>query len=118
MTSYADSLDMVAELSAELEAQGVDATATNDPRSATPPCIVIAPPSVAYDFGCGGTGAWQLQIMAPGTPNADAWKLLDEIEAVAIKLYPIERRDTRTFQISSDGPSSWGYLLTMEKGIQ
>lgn len=118
MSSYDDSLAMVGELSDALEARAIEASATNDPRSATPPCILITPPSVVFDYGCGGTASWELHVLTPGVPNADAWKLLDEIEAVVIELYPIERRDRESYQLSSDGPALFGYRLQMERAVK
>ncbi len=108
---------MVAEISDELEAQAIAATATNDPRSVTPPCILIVPPNVQYDYGCGGTGDWEIHCLAPGPANADAWKVLDELEAVCIKLYPIERRDREQYPQSTESQPLFGYRLTLTKGV-
>jgi hypothetical protein len=73
------SYDRAVELAEKIQAAGVPATV--DPRSATPPCVLVTPPGRTYDLGCGYTAAWQLLALAPGPGNADSWKVLDDLEA-------------------------------------
>ena len=59
------SYDRALELAEKIQAAGVPATV--DPRSATPPCVLVTPPGRTYDLGCGYTAAWQLMALVPGT---------------------------------------------------
>ena len=111
MSSYARALELAAALSAE----GV--TATADPRSATPPCVLVTPPERTYDLACGYTARWDLYALAPGTANADAHKALDEIVDALADLLPLERAVVASYVLSPDAPPFPAYRVTFTEGI-
>lgn len=75
-------LDRAKELVALLVEGGVRATA--DPRNAQVPCVLVTPPTMAFDTYCGRTLTWNLYALAPSPANADSWAKLDElVDAVA-----------------------------------
>lgn len=111
MSSYERALELVDKLTA----QGIPATA--DPRSATPPVVLVAPPRRTYDLGCGYTATWQLHALVPGVGNADAHKALDElVDQVAVVL-PVERVDLESYVLSPDSPPLPSYRIEFEEGI-
>lgn len=97
-SSYDRSLELVA----ELVAAGVNATA--DPRSATPPCVLVTPPRRTYDLGCGYSAEWNLWALVPNPGNADAHKALaamvDELAAVL----PITTADPGSYALGVGEP--------------
>jgi hypothetical protein len=114
MSSGAD-LDRARELAAKLEAEGIRATV--DPRSATPPCVLVTPPNMRRDLACAHTAEWQLWALAPATANADAWAalgvLLDAIDAAL----DWTRADFASYSLSPDSPPMPAYRVTFEEGI-
>jgi hypothetical protein len=113
MSSYAAGLDVVD----ALIAAGVDATA--DPRSATPPCVLVTPPRLTFDIGCGATAAWSIWALAPGPANADAWLALDELLAGVRKaqLKPIERCTFVQYMLAADAPPVPAYRIEFTTGV-
>lgn len=103
-------------LAQELTAAGVRATA--DPRSATPPCVLITPPERAYDLGCGYTARWQLFALAPGAGNADAHAALDELVDALAVLLPVERAAPASYVLSPDNPPFPAYRVEFSEGIE
>ena len=58
------------EIAEKIQTTGLHATV--DPRSVTPPCVLVTPPGRTYDLSCGYTARWSLIVLAPGTGNADS----------------------------------------------
>lgn len=111
MSSYERAL----ELAAKLTADGI--TATVDPRSATPPCVLIVPPARTFDLGCGYTATWELWALVSGTANADAHKALDALVDRVANVLPLERADLQAYALSVDAPPLPAYRLTFSEGI-
>ena len=95
MSSYERALAIVA----VLEDAGI--TATADPRAATPPCVLVPPPTRTYDLGCGYTARWALVAMVPGIANADAHKAVDALADEVAAVLPIERADLIAYSVDS-----------------
>lgn len=98
-----------------LVAAGISATV--DPRSATPPCVLITPPTKSYDIGCGFTGDWALIAMVPGTANADAFKALDALETAVAAVLPVTRSTFTQWALSADAPPLPAYRIEFQEGI-
>lgn len=111
MSSYERSLEIVA----ALELAGVRATA--DPRSATPPCVLVTPPDRQFDLACGYTARWNLYALAPGTANADAHKVLDALVDEVAQVLPLESADPASYVISPDAPALAAYRCQFTEGI-
>lgn len=111
MTGHAAGLVIVDKLTAA----GVSATV--DPRSATPPCVLVPPPLLRFDTGCGALATWQLFAIAPGTANLDAWVILDGLLAHAAGLFPIETSEFVSYTLSPDNPAFPAYRITFTEGI-
>ena len=104
------------EIAAILVAAGVPATA--DPRAATPPCVLVVPPDLDFDLGCGAASArWNLWALAPGTANADAHKALAGMVALAASALPVERAVFGSYVLSIDNPAVPAYRLEFLEGI-
>jgi hypothetical protein len=111
VSSYARSLELVA----ALEAAGVHATA--DPRSATPPVVLVTPPDRVFDITCGYTARWNLYALAPGSGNADAHKLLDAMVDDLAELLPLETADPASYVLTPDQPPFAAYRCQFTEGI-
>jgi hypothetical protein len=109
-----------AERAAELVAAMVDAgiDATIDPRSATPPCVLVTPPTLTYNGYCSALADWALYVLSPTTANADAWAALDELGGAVAEVLPIARREFVAYSISPDAPPVPSYRLTFSEGIE
>lgn len=92
-------------------------TATVDPRSATPPCVLVTPPSKTYDIGCGFTGDWSLIALAPGPGNADAWKALDTLETAVAEVMPVRRSIFTQWTLAADAPPLPAYRIEFTEGV-
>ena len=103
------------EIAAKLEAEGLRATV--DPRGATPPCVLVVPPGRVYDLGCGYTASWSLIVLAPGTGNADAWKLLDEMCDQVAGVVDVRGADFISYALSPDNPTHPAYRITFEEAL-
>jgi hypothetical protein len=110
--SIADTMQMIAD---KIAAQGVDATC--DPRSATPPCVLVEYPNLRFDVGCGATGEWSVVAMAPGTANLDAVMSLLPLLAAAAGALPLERADKVQYALSPDNPPHPAYRMTFTMGV-
>jgi hypothetical protein len=98
-----------------LDAAGVRATA--DPRSATPPCVLVTPPDREYDVGCGYTATWRLVALVPGTGNADAHKALDDLADAVAAVLPIRRAMLGSYVLANDAPALPCYRLEYDEGV-
>lgn len=95
----------------------VGITATVDPRSCTPPCALVTPPTKTYDIGCGFTADWSVIVMAPGPGNADAWKALDALESAVCDVLPVTRSTFTQWALSVDSPSVPAYRIEFREGV-
>ena len=105
------------ELVSTLRAAGI--TATNDPRSATPPCVLVPPPtSDLQALGCGQLCAFDLYVLAPGTANADAFRMLEWLAYWVRKALPhITNQYPSQYNLSADSPPLPAYRLPIELGV-
>jgi hypothetical protein len=103
------------ELVDKLTAAGVGATL--DPRSATPPCVLVTPPTLTYDAYGSALADWSLYVLSPATGNADAWLALDELGGLVADVLPIARREFVAYSLSPDAPPVPSYRLTFSEGI-
>ena len=110
-TSLARGLELVEILTAA----GVRATV--DPRSATPPCVLVTPPERTYDLTCGYTARWKLWALAPGPGNADAWAALDELVDKVRTVLDVERATFASYALAVDSPTVPAYQLDVVEGI-
>jgi hypothetical protein len=99
----------------KLKAAGVNATA--DPRSATPPCVLVPPPDRVYDVGCGYTASWHVMALVPGVGNADAHKALDALADVVAGVLPVERMTLTSYVLANDAPALPGYRIEFDEGV-
>jgi len=110
-TAYERGLELVALLTA------ADIVATVDPRGATPPCVLVTPPTKTYDIGCGFTAGWQLIALVPGPGNADAFKALDALETQVAEVLPVTRSTLTQYSLSPDNPSFPAYRIEYTEGV-
>src|SRR3954471_8822093 len=92
-------------------------TATVDPRSATPPCVLVMPPTKSYDLACGFTADWAVIAIAPGPGNADAWKALDALETAVCAVLPVTRSTFTQWALSVDTPPMPAYRIEFQEGV-
>lgn len=104
------------ELVAAMVAAGIDATI--DPRSANPPCVLVAPPTLTYNGYCSALADWSLYVLSPTTANADAWLALDELGAAVADVLPIARSEFVAYSLSPDAPPVPSYRLQFSEGIE
>lgn len=109
------SFDRGLEIAAKLTAAGLSATV--DPRSATPPCVLIVPPGRTYDLACGYTAAWSLVALVPGTGNADAFKALDEMVDQIAGVVDVRDATFISYALSPDNPTHPAYRVTFEEAL-
>jgi hypothetical protein len=99
----------------KLTAAGVRATA--DPRSATPPCVLVPPPDRVYDIGCGYTARWRLVALVPNPGNADAHKALDALADSVAGVLPVERMNLTRYSLASDGEPLPAITVEFDEGV-
>jgi hypothetical protein len=112
--AYAAALEMVAKLETELPP---DATATADPRSVTPPCVLIAHTALDFANFCGGDVSWEVVALAPGPYNADAWRTLDELSDAVRRALPVDRYRVVAYRLALNADPLPAYLFTFTGGI-
>jgi hypothetical protein len=114
MSTYAAALELVDKLEPNLP-EG--ATATADPRAATPPCVLVSHASLAYSGLCSGDASWEVVALAPGPFNADAWQALDDLAAVVRACLPVEAYRVVAYRLALDNPPLPAYLFTFTGGV-
>lgn len=100
----------------KLIAAEIDATC--DPRSATPPCVLVTPPQMTFDHLCGGTGLWSLFALSPTTANIDAWKVLDDLLSKVDSVFPIERADFVAYSLSPGNPPIPAFRIQITESFE
>lgn len=111
MSSYTRAL----EIADKLATVGLFATA--DPRSATPPCVLIPPPERVYDVGCGYTAHWQLVAMVPGPANGDAYKAVEAMVDTVAEVLPVEHAVSISYLLSPDAPALPAFQIEFTEGV-
>ena len=96
---------------------GAGIRAVVDPRSATPPCVLVTPPNKTYDIGCGFTAAWGLIALVPGTGTADAFRALDELETSVAGVLDVTRSTLTQYVLSPDNPPLPAYRIEFTEGV-
>ena len=107
--------DTMQEIADKIAAQGVDAT--TDPRSATPPCVLVEYPALRFDVGCGATGEWSVIALASGPATLDTVGTLQPLLAACAGALPLERADKVQYSLSPDNPPLPGYRCTFTMGV-
>lgn len=111
MTGYERAVEIVEKLQAEGIRAGMD------PRGATPPCVLVTPPSGTYDLACGFTARWQLWALVPGPGNADSWKALDDLKDRVAGVLDLREFTFSSYAISPDNPLFPAYRLDFEEAL-
>jgi hypothetical protein len=97
----------------KLTAAGI--VATSDPRAATPPCVLVVPPDLRFDLGCGATATWSLWALVPNPGNADAHKALAALVRDVAAVLPVERADLLAYALAADAPALPAYRMQYEE---
>lgn len=114
MTTY----ERGAEIALAVTGKYPELLVTVDPRSATPPCVLIAPPNVDHNGFCGqGLAEWALFALVPNPGNADAWRALDELLAAVEDVLPIERHEFLSYTLAVDNPAVPAYRMIFHEGV-
>ena len=100
----------------ELTAAGVDAY--TDPRSATPPCVLIVPPSQTFDTDCSALCSWRVYSMAPGPGNVDAWEALAAVQPFIVDVLPVETRLYVAVSLSPDAAPYPAFCYLLEGSVE
>jgi hypothetical protein len=112
VTIYDDTLTIVA----KLQAAGVNAT--DDPRGATPPCVLVVPPDLDFVLNCGALATWHAWALVPNPANRDAYKALADLVAEVVGVLPVERARLRSYVLANDAPALPAYDLEFEMGVE
>jgi hypothetical protein len=103
----------------KLRAAGI--TATNDPRSATPPCVLVTVPTkddTDAQVPCGLTVSWEFVLLAAGPGNTDAWLLLERLDTAVRGVLGRRARTTPTaFTLSAENPPLAAYRVEFDETI-
>ena len=86
ITFVDDALDMADKLTAA----GV--RATTDPGALNPPAILVPPPRLEWDVGCGYTNVWNIHAIAAAPTGGDraTWDQLATLIDALASIYPLE----------------------------
>ena len=99
----------------QLTDRGVNAY--TDPRSATPPCVLIVPPSQTFDTDCSALCDWRVYSMAPGPGNADAWAMLAAVQPFIVDVLPAASRLYVAVSVSPDVPPYPAFCYLFEGSV-
>jgi hypothetical protein len=100
-----------------LVAAGINATC--DPRAALPPCVLVPPPVGDFQQGmCSQWCSFDLYVLAPGTGNSDAFRLLEWLAYWTRKALPnITGQYPTSYSLTPDSPTLPAYRLPIEIGV-
>ena len=99
----------------QLTAVGVDTY--TDPRSATPPCVLIVPPSQTFDSNCSALSQWRVYSLAPGPGNVDAWEALAAVQPYIVEALPVESRLYVAVSLSPENPPFPAFCYLFERSV-
>lgn len=91
--------------------------ATTDPYVLSPPCILVPPPNLTYDLGCGATLNWQLIALAPASATADrnSWADLDALVDAAYQQLVVRGATLVSYVVN--GRTYPAYVLELQESI-
>jgi hypothetical protein len=112
VAGYAEALKWAEKFAAE------GLPATSDPRGVTPPCVFISHRGASYTTACGAECDYEVVLLAPGPWNADAWKLLDEWEAVVASIIGADRYRVVSYRLALDSPPLPAYLYAVSQPVE
>jgi len=109
--------EAAAQLVDTLNAAGINAT--SDPRSALPPCVLVPPPISDLQVGmCSQYCSFDIYVLAPGTANANSFRLLEWLSYWVRKALPnITAQYPSQYNLSADSPPLPAYRLPIEIGV-
>jgi hypothetical protein len=106
-----------AALAEKIEAAGYAATC--DPRSATPPCVLFEMPILTPSTRCRVDGQYYAVALAPGTANADAWVVLEELfDAIRAAVPYWIRAEPVRYSLSPDTPALPAWRVSFTYGVE
>jgi hypothetical protein len=108
-------LQRAEDIVSKLEAQGV--RATTDPALVSAPGVLLTPPNLVFDLGCGVTATWTLVALAPAANTADhtSWASLDEMVDAIAGVVDLETADVVAYVVN--GRTYPAYLCQFTEGI-
>lgn len=108
-------LQRAQDIVSKLEAQGI--RATTDPATMSAPGVLLTPPNLTFDLGCGFTAEWNMVALAPAALTADrtSWELLDEMVDAIAGIVDIATADVVTYVLN--GKQYPAYLCQFTEGI-
>jgi hypothetical protein len=103
------------EIVSMLDSAGV--RATTDPYIANPPCVLVTPPNVSFDLGCGVTATWQLIALAPAAATADrtSWATLDELVLAVSEVVDLVEATLVSYVVN--GRTYPAYIMSMSEAL-
>ena len=108
--------EFAATLAAKIEAEGYSATC--DPRSATPPCVLFEIPILTPATGCAVDAQFYAVALSPGTANADAWLTLEELVRAIMRVCPWwERAEPVRYAFAPDSPPLPAWRVSFTKAV-
>jgi pyrroline-5-carboxylate reductase len=103
------------EIVSMLEAASV--RATTDPYAANAPCVLVTPPNMDFDLGCGVTATWQLIALAPAAATADrtSWATLDNLVLQVSQVVDLTEATLVSYVVN--GRTYPAYILHMSEAL-
>ena len=111
MDTYARGLELI------LGLENLGTRATMDMALASPPCVLVVPPNVAFDLPCGVTASWQLVALVPAgnTANRDTWQALERLVNNLSQVADISEATLVSYTLN--GRTYPAYLVTYQEAI-
>lgn len=111
----ASDYEVALDYAAKLEAEGVAATV--DPRSATPPCVLLGTTGEDPGGYCAANTDFYAALLLPGVWNADAWKLAAQLRPAIRAVIPWAHGAYVMYRLALDAPPIPCWIYTWTEGV-
>lgn len=112
-------LERAAQLVELLRAADIKATLDPADVGGLAPCVLVAPPALAFTLNTGAVCTWRLVVIDQiGAATLSSWRRLDALVDQVADLLPVSAGEVASYAPTPGADLAPAYLLTLTEGVE